>query len=94
MHSDRTFLAVEPAELMLSALKKAEQTEALIVRVYNPTANAVVARLRLDRCVREVRRVNLAERELDSSAIMPDHQGVATLEVGGYQICSLKLIIR
>jgi alpha-mannosidase len=89
-----SFLSLEPSGLMVSALKKAEHSDALIVRLYNPTSEAIIAHLGLDRSVREVRPVDLAEREIVSPAILPDDDGVATLEVGGYQICSLKLMIR
>jgi alpha-mannosidase len=42
-----SFLQLEPEALVLSAIKRAETGDALIVRFYNPTADPVEATLRL-----------------------------------------------
>ncbi|MGQ9674702.1 MAG: alpha-mannosidase [Chloroflexota bacterium] len=91
-----SFIAVEPASLVLSALKKAEADDALILRLYNPTPNRALARVSLqwkDGVLREARLVDLAEREIDGAALPVDDSTVH-LEVRGYQICSLKLVVR
>jgi mannosylglycerate hydrolase len=57
-------VTLAPPELALSALKRAEREDGLVLRVYNPTARPVSASVRLPRPFRAVRLVNLNEDEL------------------------------
>ncbi|HEV2238341.1 MAG TPA: glycoside hydrolase family 38 C-terminal domain-containing protein, partial [Ktedonobacterales bacterium] len=54
-------VTLAPAELTLSALKRAEREDALVLRAYNPTTRPISATVRLHRPFREVRLVNLNE---------------------------------
>lgn len=86
-----SFIAVEPQDLVFSALKKAEADDDLILRFYNPTADAIQARLTLARPLNDVRLVNLGERELDAKPLARDESNTFHLEVRPYKICSVKL---
>ena len=57
----KAFFRIEPEELMLSALKTAERKEALIVRMFNPTENALEASLTLPAPPKAAEFVNLNE---------------------------------
>ena len=63
-----SFLSLSPDALVLSAVKRSENGEALIVRCYNPTANALTAAL--DTCwpVEQANLVRLDEEPLSGAA--------------------------
>jgi alpha-mannosidase len=56
-----SFVHVEPASVVVSSIKRAEDRDGLIVRVYNPLPKAVTAEMILPLPFRAVRRVNLNE---------------------------------
>ncbi len=60
-----SFLAIEPANLVLSALKQSEDGQALVLRVFNPTETALEGRLRLFRRIRSASLVSLEEKVLE-----------------------------
>jgi alpha-mannosidase len=67
--SDRSFLSVEPATVRLSIFKRADDSDALIVRLCGPPGEAVTARLRWFRPLRRACWSDLDERagaELDA----------------------------
>jgi len=84
-----SLLTLEPEALVLSAVKRSERGDALIVRFYNPTPEAVQASVSLFRPVRRARLVNLNE---DLQADLPvDEHGRVSLPVRGKQVCTLAL---
>jgi alpha-mannosidase len=86
-----SLLSLEPDALVLSAVKRAERGDALILRFYNPTAEAVGASVTLFRPIRTAQLVNLNE---EPQADLPvDAQGRVSLEVGGKRVCTLALLI-
>lgn len=56
-----SLLEVEPAQVMVSAIKPAEDDEGIVVRIYNPTHRSLPARLRLAARPRWALEVNLNE---------------------------------
>jgi mannosylglycerate hydrolase len=56
------FISVEPAELVFSALKKADRSDTLVLRFYNAAPHEVSARIRFGWRPAEVRRADLAEQ--------------------------------
>jgi mannosylglycerate hydrolase len=62
--SELSFVTLEPAALVLSAVKRAEREDALIVRCYNPSAEPVVAKLRVYGGFSTAQLVNLREEPL------------------------------
>jgi alpha-mannosidase len=82
------FIEVEPAVLVVSAVKLAEDDDGLIVRVYNATDAPVEGRVRLLRPFRRAVRTNLNEREL--TEIAHDDRQV-TLAVRGKEVVTLKI---
>lgn len=61
VRADRSFLAIEPAALVLSAFKEAEDGDGFVLRIYNPGPVPVEGRVRFGLPVRGVRRANLEE---------------------------------
>ena len=57
-----SFIDVEPADLVLSAVKKAVRSDALIVRVFNPTAKTVTGDIKFWKPVEFANVVNLNEQ--------------------------------
>jgi alpha-mannosidase len=86
--------SLEPAELRLSALKRAEREDALVLRAYNPTARRVAATVRLQRPFRAVRLANLNEEEAPDAEAAAHQLGAegdrtARLSVRGGEIVTL-----
>jgi len=84
-----SFLSLEPDTLVLSAVKRSEAGDALIVRFYNPVAETVQARVRLFKSIRRAQLVNLNEEFQADLGI--DNDGGLTFPVKGKQVCTLAL---
>jgi len=66
-----SFVRIEPANLVLSAIKKSERADSIIIRLYNTTDESVEGKVSFPREVKEVNLVNLNEefqRRLAASA--------------------------
>ncbi len=78
--------------LRVSAIKRSEDGQALIVRLYNNSAEAVKGRVRLGvPCRREVPRVNLNEEPADLP-LMADDSGWVLLTARPWEIVTLRLV--
>lgn len=84
-----SFLSVEPETLVISAIKRSESGEGIIVRFYNPTTKKVQARVRFFRQLATAYSVRLDETRLrtlkvirgDSLAIRLRGKEILTLEL-------------
>jgi mannosylglycerate hydrolase len=63
-HERRSFLAIEGRNAVLSSLKKSEQGEALILRLYNPSESPTTATISLSFALNRVQLVGLDEETL------------------------------
>ncbi|HEX6122971.1 MAG TPA: glycoside hydrolase family 38 C-terminal domain-containing protein [Ktedonobacterales bacterium] len=85
-----SFVRVSPGSVVLSAVKRAESGAGVVVRIYNPLAEAVAAELTLALPCRAVRAINLNEEALASSeAVLPLSDGRVRLTLRGGEIRSL-----
>jgi alpha-mannosidase len=84
-----SFLQLEPEALVLSAVKRAETGDALIVRFYNPTADPVEATLRFFKPLRGAWLANMAEEPQAKLPIRGD--GSVALLVRAKQVCTVRL---
>jgi len=82
-----SFVTVEPATLEISAVKKPEEGEGLIVRCWNVGSEPVEGTIRLWRPFRRALRVNLAEEGHTELACDTD---TVTLPVRGWEIVTLR----
>jgi alpha-mannosidase len=83
----QSFLACQGA--IVSAIKREEAGEGLVVRLYNPTPTARVATIRTTLPLREVREVSLAEE--DVADLARAGQGIE-LPIQPFQIRTIKLV--
>lgn len=67
-----SFLKVQPGSVVLSALKKCDERDSLIVRVYNPTTRKTTARIDTCAPIQRANLLNLNEEILTWLAVTPD----------------------
>jgi alpha-mannosidase len=90
-----SFLELEPAELLVSCIKQAEQGskergQALVLRLYNPSSRDIEGSLKLFKAPSSVRYVNLNEESTgESDPVMKDNQ--IALSVGAKKIVTLEI---
>jgi len=83
-----SLFALEPRELVLSAMKQEEDGEAIVARVFNPTATPLKGTLRMKTALTKAELVNLNEAPLGELAI----QGTAVaFDVGPNKIVTVRL---
>jgi len=83
-----SFLEISPESLILTALKKAEDSQDIILRFYECEGKDTTAEIKFGFPVREVKETDLMENNLSS---VPVQDGKITLKVGKYEIKTLKL---
>ncbi|MFQ5813092.1 MAG: alpha-mannosidase [Anaerolineae bacterium] len=82
-----SFVQIEPASLVISAIKQAESGEGLIVRFYNISAEEAKGRLKVHRPFAKATLVNLNEGEI---AELKSDEREVELSVRGKQIATVK----
>lgn len=85
--SEFSFLKIEPQELVLSAMKKAEREDALIVRFYNIASYEVDGKITLARKPKKVALANLLEEDIEELGANQELE----VKVKPFQIVTLKL---
>lgn len=83
------FFTLEPDTLVLSALKKCDHRESIIVRFFNPTGEDIYGLLRFWRTIKEAWLTNLNEEQINELPVQPDgslslnvaHKKIITVEV-------------
>ena len=78
-----------PRPLTLSAVKRAEDRDSLIVRVFNPSTHVVAGALRLWAAPAAVHEVSLAEERL---ATLPTQASTVDLTVGPKHVLTLEIV--
>jgi alpha-mannosidase len=84
-----SLLSIEPANLILSALKQAEEGDGVILRVYNPTRETLRGRITLAKPVTAAHVVNLNEQR--KTTLAPAKDGAIELDVPAGKIITLEL---
>lgn len=87
----QSFLSITGKNVILSALKKAEEGEALILRVYNPSRHVTRAEIRPPFAPARVFRANLSEQPLPEDMIQPGADGMLQVEIPAGKIITLRL---
>jgi len=86
-----SFVQVEPSNVVLTAVKKAEDDDGLILRFYESTGQPSQVRLRLpDKAVRAFE-TSLIEKQQDSLPLTADGREVA-IPIGAYEIKTVKVL--
>jgi alpha-mannosidase len=86
-----SFLRLEPRNLVLTAMKKSEDDDHIVLRFYEAEGNESVARVSLSVPIRHAWRVSLIEE--DGDAIPPLGDGSIELAVSPWEIVTLKVAI-
>jgi mannosylglycerate hydrolase len=84
-----SFVQIEPASLVISAIKQAESGAGLIVRFYNIAAEEVKGRIKVYKPFAKAALVNLNEEEIEE--LTSNERGEVELSVRGKQIMTVKL---
>lgn len=86
-----SFLAVGGKNVILSALKKAEEGDALVLRLYNPSARVTCAHVRPPFIPARVCLANLSEQPLASSPIELATDGAFDVKIPARKIITVRL---
>jgi alpha-mannosidase len=85
-----SLVSLDPANVVLSAVKKAEDRDSLIVRVYNPFGTAQEVALECAWPIAEAHLVNLAEERGEA---LEAAEGRISLTVGAKKIVTVELVV-
>ncbi len=88
-----SFIELKGKGLMLSSIKKAEDSDNIIVRVYNPTKRKIVGELKLFRNIAKAGLVNLNEEELNNSELKI-YKNKISFEARTKKIITLKIKVK
>jgi alpha-mannosidase len=86
-----SFLNLEPSNLILTAMKKAEDDDGVVVRFYEAEGSQVQANLRFFQPIKQAWKTNLIEDE--EQALTPSGDGSLQLLVKPWEIVTLKLAV-
>ena len=87
-----SFISVDEPNLILSAVKKAEDTNALIFRLYDATGKGGDAHLHIPPGSLSAREVNLMESPIPNTPALPIANDTITLPIGPWQIRTIEAI--
>lgn len=87
----REFVSVEPSNLVVSALKRAEDRDSIIVRVFNPADDAIEGSIRLYSVIKEAYLTNLNEIRQESLEAADGH--CVSIKAGGNKIITVELVV-
>ena len=82
-----SFLKVEPAEFVVTAVKQNTAGDGWLVRGYNITGETINVSLKPWKSFKKISRINLAEEK--QAALKPDQEGSITILVHGHEILSV-----
>ncbi len=85
-----SMLTIEPSNLILSALKKAEDSDSYIIRVYNPAMDAISGKIRFGVDIKKVWFSNMNEERLKDINI---HNNTIEISIASNKIVTLGLEI-
>lgn len=89
--SELSFIKVGSTKLVLSALKKANREDAVILRLYNPSAKSVKAEVEFMKELANVKTVNLNEETLESGDRVCFNKERLKVSVGAKKIVSYQI---
>jgi alpha-mannosidase len=85
------FLRIEPANLILTAMKKSEDDDRVVIRFYEAEGYETQARLRLSKPIKQAWKTSLIEE--DQEALQPTPEGSLDLKVKPWEIVTLKVAV-
>jgi alpha-mannosidase len=88
---EQCFLRLDPPNLILTALKKSEDGNQVVLRFYEAEGYLSDARIELPRAIRSAWRTSLIEENQESLA--PNADGSLSLKIQPWEITTLKLAV-
>ena len=89
LSQELSFVSVSPASFIISAIKKAEAEEALIVRIYNASDDEVAGEIRVWKKIKGAVLTNLNEESLET--ITPNSEHTITIQARSWEVKTIKL---
>ncbi len=86
----KSFIDLQPSNLMISAVKCAEKSKNVIIRVYNPTSKLIKGTLMLYKRPIAARLLNLNEEKIDNNDLKIDGNSIE-IEAGAKKILTIEL---
>jgi len=87
------FLTVQPAELVLSCLKRSEHNDAIIIRIYNISNRDVAGRMHFFQRISTARIVTLAEEPVSQGELVIDNNHTLSVNFPGNKILTIELFL-
>ncbi len=91
---DFSAFELEPGNLVISALKKAERGDSLILRFFEANGEPCRAVLTLPPEIVRIRPVNLLEQPLEDGGELPIRDGKLIMDVAAFEIVTLEMVRR
>jgi len=91
--SSKSFVKINPPGIIMSCLKRSEDADDLIIRVYESKGEKMRADIELDFSVREVVETDLLERPVENSKISLEN-GKLSFSINPYEIKTFRLKIK
>ncbi len=88
--TETSFYAIEPANLIVAAFKQAQDRESCVLRVFNPTHEAITGRIRLKASLEGAYLTDLNETRICGLDLASD--GSVELEAGPGKIVTIELV--
>jgi alpha-mannosidase len=86
---EQSFLRLEPCNLILTAMKKSEDGDQVVLRFYEAEGNQTDARIHLPRAIRSAWRTSLIEE--NQELLTPNDDGSLSLKIQPWEIATLKV---
>ena len=88
--SSRSFLSIHSTNYNFSCLKKAEDSDSTILRIFEPNGQSVKVNLHTAFPIKDASLVNLAERHQNSLSVKPTSPSTLIIPLAPYQIQTLQ----
>lgn len=85
------FLRLSPSNLILTAVKKSEDEEDVVIRFYEAEGRQAIAKVFLFKAIKQAWKTNLIEEEPEALPLKPD--GSLELKVAPWEIVTIKLAV-
>ena len=86
----KSFISLYPNSFIVSAVKKGENRDALVLRFYNPSDEKIQGKIKFWRKIREAKLLKLSEEVIKQ---LPKEEDTVKLEVGKHKIITLEVTL-
>lgn len=87
--AEQEFLSIQPSNLIVTALKKAEDRDSIILRIFNPADSTITGKISSGMEIKEAYLTNLDEERQEKIVVEQEHQII--LEAASNKIITIEL---